>query len=68
MKSNNATARAAAESDEPLFLKHSSQRMLQVVNNMSTELSKYNLNLDVAYPVSGIIVFAPGFLLGLARG
>ena len=59
MNSNNATA----ESDEPLFFEHSSQRMLQVVNNTSTQLSKYNLNhLDVAYPVFGIIVFAPRFL------
>lgn len=51
------------------FLEHSSQQMLEVVNNTATELSKHNLNrLDVAYPVLGVTGFIPGFIFGLSRG
>jgi uncharacterized membrane protein (Fun14 family) len=52
------------------FLEHSSQKIMTVVNQTSTDLSQHNLNhgLDVAFPIFGSIGFVPGFLVGLARG
>jgi uncharacterized membrane protein (Fun14 family) len=58
-----------AQNETSRFLEHSSQKLMSVVNETSMELSKHNYNhLDIAYPVFGVIGFAPGFLLGLARG
>jgi uncharacterized membrane protein (Fun14 family) len=59
---------SVAQNQTSSFLEQSSQKLMSVVSK-SAELSKHNLNhLDIAYPVFGAIGFAPGFLLGLARG
>jgi uncharacterized membrane protein (Fun14 family) len=51
------------------FLQHSTQHVLDAVNNTAQTLEHQNLNhLDVSYPLLGVTGFVPGFILGIIRG
>jgi uncharacterized membrane protein (Fun14 family) len=51
------------------FLQHSTQQVLNAVNNTAQTLEHQNLNhLDISYPSLGVTGFVPGFILGVIRG
>jgi uncharacterized membrane protein (Fun14 family) len=51
------------------FLQHSTQQVLNAVNNTAQTLEHQNLNhLDISYPLLVMTGFMPGFILGIIRG
>ena len=51
------------------FLQHSTQQVLNAVNNTAQTLDHHHSDhLDVSYPLLGITGFVPGFIFGVIRG
>jgi hypothetical protein len=56
---------ATVQNQSSTFLQHSTQQVLNAVDNAAQTLEHH---LDVSYPLLGVTGLVPGFILGVIRG
>ena len=56
------------QSQAGAFVQHSTQQVMDVVNNTARELGNTHAVVGAVVPILGITGFVPGLFLGLSRG